>query len=191
MIVKLVLLLAPWLEILGWIISVSVCLKMNFCFTTFNGSLIAAARLELDDAPADSCSPELDHGECSKILPARVCALRVASSSFIWWSYCVIAPRRPLLSFNILAVIALQWTGFCFALARCSERFSITFAHAGKERFHSRRRKWQFTLCTCGVSHDVDQLCQLCPSVSCEWPFGEDVCQLLCCVDVFDLNHWI
>ena len=61
----------------------------------------------------------------------------------------------------------------------------------GKQRIRNRSWDWQIALSKCGVRHDVDQYCQLCPSVSGERTFAEDVSRWLCCVDVFDLNHWV
>ena len=104
----------------------------------------------------------------------------------------LVEARRPSCRFFFYKknhCCAMNWllSRFC----RCSERLSGTFAHAGKYRIHNRRRNWQIALNECGVGHDADQSCQLCPPVSCEWSFCEDVCQLLCCVAVFDLNHWM
>ena len=70
---------------------------------------------------------------------------------------------------------AMNWS--LFRAGGCCDIVSCTLTHAGKQRVQNRRRDFQIPSNKCGVSHDVDQQCQLCPSVSGVTTFGEDVCQ--------------
>ena len=45
---------------------------------------------------------------------------------------------------------------------------------------HNRRRDWHIALNKCCVRHDVDQKCQLFPSVSCGWSFCAKVTTANC-----------